>query len=281
MKILCPLLSQVENDVAAIDINMGCPKEFSVKGGMGIALLNNAENAKSILKTLVDGLTIPVTCKIRIFPDIERTISLVKEFEAIGISAIAVHGRMRQERPQHKVHADMIRKVAENLIIPVIANGGSNEIKTHDDIFKFKENSGTSSVMVARAAQWNPSIFQNGRKFWVILKSNFSSMKFRCSSGAFGRRDQRIVKIVNWIRQLAIEYEILCPDDAERIARNATRKKVLRMSNSGGDMVGVQSTVHIWPHWELLNRKDWMFFQWHLGSGPILSRETIGVSGTR
>ncbi|XP_037046073.1 tRNA-dihydrouridine(20) synthase [NAD(P)+]-like isoform X1 [Bradysia coprophila] len=152
----------VENDVAAIDINMGCPKEFSVKGGMGIALLNNAENAKKILKTLVDGLTIPVTCKIRIFPDIERTISLVKEFEAIGISAIAVHGRTRQERPQHKVHADMIRKVAENLDIPVIANGGSNQIKTYDDIFKFKENSGTSSVMVARAAQWNPSIFQNG-----------------------------------------------------------------------------------------------------------------------
>lgn len=158
---------QVENDVAAIDINMGCPKEFSVKGGMGIALLNNAENAKKILKTLVDGLTIPVTCKIRIFPDIERTISLVKEFEAIGISAIAVHGRTRQERPQHKVHADMIRKVTENLNIPVIANGGSNEIKAHDDIFKFKENSGASSVMVARAAQWNPSIFQNGRKLFV------------------------------------------------------------------------------------------------------------------
>lgn len=154
----------MENDIAGIDINMGCPKEFSVKGGMGIALLNNAENAKKVLKTLVTGLSIPVTCKIRIFPEIERTISLVKEFETIGITAIAVHGRTRQERPQHKVHSDMIKKVAENLRIPVIANGGSNNIKCHEDIFKFKDACGSSSVMVARAAQWNPSIFQDGRK---------------------------------------------------------------------------------------------------------------------
>lgn len=176
------VISQVENDVAAIDINMGCPKEFSVKGGMGIALLNNAENAKNVLRTLVTELSIPVTCKIRIFPDIERTISLVKEFQAIGISAIAVHGRTRQERPQHKVHADMIRKVAESLDIPVIANGGSNEIKTHDDIFKFKTLSGTSSVMIARAAQWNPSIFRDGRKFGEPTHKFFKKKKIEFST---------------------------------------------------------------------------------------------------
>lgn len=55
----------VENDVAGIDINMGCPKEFSIKGGMGAALMTKPENAKDILRTLVKGLTIPVTCKVR------------------------------------------------------------------------------------------------------------------------------------------------------------------------------------------------------------------------
>lgn len=55
----------VENDVAAIDINMGCPKEFSLKGGMGAALLSDPDRAKSILQTLVDNVKIPVTCKIR------------------------------------------------------------------------------------------------------------------------------------------------------------------------------------------------------------------------
>lgn len=55
----------VENDVAAIDINMGCPKEFSLKGGMGAALLSDPDRAKCILKTLVDNVKIPITCKIR------------------------------------------------------------------------------------------------------------------------------------------------------------------------------------------------------------------------
>lgn len=55
----------VENDVAAIDINMGCPKDFSLKGGMGAALLTDPERAKSILNNLVQNIKIPVTCKIR------------------------------------------------------------------------------------------------------------------------------------------------------------------------------------------------------------------------
>lgn len=55
----------VENDVAAIDINMGCPKAFSMKGGMGSALLLDPDRAKAILTTLVQNVKIPITCKIR------------------------------------------------------------------------------------------------------------------------------------------------------------------------------------------------------------------------
>lgn len=44
---------------------MGCPKEFSLKGGMGAALLSDSERAKSILSTLVKNVKIPITCKIR------------------------------------------------------------------------------------------------------------------------------------------------------------------------------------------------------------------------
>lgn len=150
----------VEKDVSAIDINMGCPKEFSIKGGMGAALLSDPERAKSILKTLLDHVSIPVTCKIRIFPKIEDTVKLVKEFEALGIAAIAIHGRTRDERPQHPVHPDAIRAVAKEISIPVIANGGSREIARHSDILMFREECGASSVMIARAAEWNVSIFR-------------------------------------------------------------------------------------------------------------------------
>ncbi|XP_034828139.1 tRNA-dihydrouridine(20) synthase [NAD(P)+]-like isoform X1 [Maniola hyperantus] len=150
----------LENDVAAIDINMGCPKEFSIKGGMGVALLQNSDKACQILKTLVDNLSIPVTCKIRIFETPEKTLEVVKKLVNTGISAIAIHGRTKDERPQHFVHTDFIKYVAERISIPVIANGGSKEIEKYADIFKFKEMTGCTSVMLARAAEWNCSIFR-------------------------------------------------------------------------------------------------------------------------
>ncbi|XP_072279186.1 tRNA-dihydrouridine(20) synthase [NAD(P)+]-like isoform X2 [Pyxicephalus adspersus] len=135
----------LENDVAAIDVNMGCPKEYSTK----------------ILKTLVNGFSKPVTCKIRILPTVEETVSLVKIIEKTGVAAIAVHGRKKEERPQHPVHCDFIKAIAEAVSIPVIANGGSQEIiREFADIEAFKSTTASSSVMVARAAMWNPSIFR-------------------------------------------------------------------------------------------------------------------------
>ncbi|XP_066290316.1 tRNA-dihydrouridine(20) synthase [NAD(P)+]-like [Branchiostoma lanceolatum] len=151
----------VEGDVAGIDVNMGCPKEYSTKGGMGAALLSNPEKIKQILTTLVNGVSIPVTCKIRILPKLEDTLSLVKLIESTGVAAVAVHGRFKEERPRHPVHADVIKAITQTVSIPVIANGGSGDcIKRYEDIQRFREATGASSVMLARAAQWNFSIFR-------------------------------------------------------------------------------------------------------------------------
>lgn len=151
----------VENDVAGIDVNMGCPKEYSTKGGMGAALLSDPDKIESILTTLVKGICKPVTCKIRILPSKEETINLVKKIEKSGVAAIAVHGRKKEERPQHPVHCDVIKAISEAVSIPVIANGGSHDfIKEYSDIGVFQQATGSSSVMVARAAMWNPSIFR-------------------------------------------------------------------------------------------------------------------------
>ncbi|XP_075693599.1 tRNA-dihydrouridine(20) synthase [NAD(P)+]-like isoform X1 [Rhinoderma darwinii] len=193
----------IENDVAAIDVNMGCPKEYStkasagskdfatgdasrdqrwnrvledeiktfrcsvytwmivIKGGMGAALLSNAEKIEKILKTLVNGISKPVTCKIRILPTVEETVNLVKLIEKTGVAAIAVHGRKKEERPQHPVHCDFIKAISNSVSIPVIANGGSQEIiREFQDIEAFRSVTAASSVMVARAAMWNPSVFR-------------------------------------------------------------------------------------------------------------------------
>lgn len=132
---------------------------------MGVALLYNEEKAVNILETLVKNVSIPITCKIRILPDLNDTIALVKRLESTGIRAIAIHGRTKFERPQHMVKTDIIKQIAEHISIPVIANGGSKEIEKYCDILKFREACGASSVMIARAAEWNCSIFRKNGNF--------------------------------------------------------------------------------------------------------------------
>ncbi|NXE62528.1 DUS2L synthase, partial [Calcarius ornatus] len=131
------------------------------QGGMGAALLSDPDKIESILTTLVKGICKPVTCKIRILPSVEDTVNLVRRIEKTGIAAIAVHGRKKEERPQHPVHCDVIKAISEAVSIPVIANGGSHDfIKEYADIETFQKATAASSVMIARAAMWNPSVFR-------------------------------------------------------------------------------------------------------------------------
>jgi tRNA-dihydrouridine synthase 2 len=128
---------------------------------MGVALAANLPKAKQILSALVAALKIPVTCKIRIRKTIEETIEHVKELESTGISAIAIHARSKDERPCHKPHPEVIKAVVESGVkIPIICNGGSKEIEKHADIYHYKRLCGASSIMIARAAEWNVSIFR-------------------------------------------------------------------------------------------------------------------------
>uniref|UniRef100_A0A8C9W4R5 Dihydrouridine synthase 2 n=1 Tax=Scleropages formosus TaxID=113540 RepID=A0A8C9W4R5_SCLFO len=146
----------VENDVAAIDVNMGCPKEYSTKGGMGAALLSDPDK--------IEAVSTFGSHRGRASPEhlqMEETVQLAKRIEKTGVAAIGVHGRTKEERPQHPVHCDVIKAVVEAVSIPVLANGGSLDlVKSHSDIESFRSATGTSSVMLARAAMWNPSIFR-------------------------------------------------------------------------------------------------------------------------
>ncbi|XP_063901835.1 tRNA-dihydrouridine(20) synthase [NAD(P)+]-like [Zophobas morio] len=153
----------VSKDVAGIDVNMGCPKHFSVSGGMGSSLLTKPDLVKEILTSLVRNVTLPITCKIRLLPTIAETVTLAQLIEGTGVAAVAVHGRFVTERPREPVHYDYIKAVADSVRIPVIANGASLDIAVYDDIAAVKQKTGCASVMLARAAQWNPSIFSFGK----------------------------------------------------------------------------------------------------------------------
>ncbi|OUM56222.1 hypothetical protein PIROE2DRAFT_49838, partial [Piromyces sp. E2] len=147
----------VEQDVAAIDVNCGCPKRFSIVGGMGAALLAHPDKIIAILTKLVNNLSVPVTCKIRLLNTYEETIELVKRIEATGVAAITVHCRRKKELEKDPGHWDVFKLIRDAVKIPVIANG---DIFNYEDMEKIKKMSNINSFMIARAAQSNPSIFR-------------------------------------------------------------------------------------------------------------------------
>ncbi|XP_050205515.1 uncharacterized protein LOC126655388 isoform X2 [Mercurialis annua] len=158
-------------DVAAIDINMGCPKSFSISGGMGAALLSKPELIHDILTTLKRNLNSPVTCKIRLLKSPQDTVELARRIEKTGVSALAVHGRKVADRPRDPAKWNEIADVVSALSIPVIANG---DVFDYGDFEQIKSATGASSVMVARGALWNASIFSpEGKLHWEDVKREY------------------------------------------------------------------------------------------------------------
>ncbi|CAB62468.1 putative protein [Arabidopsis thaliana] len=159
------------NDVATIDINMGCPKAFSIQGGMGAALLSKPELIHDILATLKRNLDVPVTCKIRLLKSPADTVELARRIEKLGVPALAVHGRKIADRPRDPAKWDEIADVVAALSIPVIANG---DVLEYDDFSRIKTATGAASVMVARGAMWNASIFSpKGKSHWEDVKKKY------------------------------------------------------------------------------------------------------------
>lgn len=64
----------VEDRCDAVDLNLGCPQGIAKRGRYGAFLMEEVELLQQIVSTLVRGLKIPVTCKIRIYKDFEKTV---------------------------------------------------------------------------------------------------------------------------------------------------------------------------------------------------------------
>ncbi|KAJ1555115.1 tRNA-dihydrouridine(20) synthase [NAD(P)+]-like, partial [Nowakowskiella sp. JEL0078] len=154
----------VAGDVAGIDVNCGCPKRFSLQGGMGAALLSDPKKLCRIVNNLIENINVPISVKVRILNTTKETIELLKEVANTGVKAIAVHCRTKYETPTDSGHWDYFPPIVEAIpaIIPIIANG---DIFSPPDFPELLRDSGISSFMLARGAQWNPSIFLAARGY--------------------------------------------------------------------------------------------------------------------
>jgi len=157
--IMADAVPEVEKHGLFTDINMGCPAPKIAGNGEGSALMRDLNKAERIIGAVCDKATKPVTVKMRSGWDSEHinAVELARIAEKCGAAAVTVHGRTREQYYSGKADREIIRKVADAVSIPVIANG---DIFTACDAKSMLEETGACAVMIGRGSQGNPWIFK-------------------------------------------------------------------------------------------------------------------------
>lgn len=143
-----------------IDINMGCPVPKVVNTGAGSSLMRDIHLAAEITEAAVKAAkNVPVTVKIRSgwTADTVNAVEMAKAFEAHGASAIAVHGRTRDQFYSGTADLNVIKSVKSAVKIPVIGNG---DVTDAESCMKMYRETGCDLVMIGRGSYGNPFIFE-------------------------------------------------------------------------------------------------------------------------
>ena len=142
-----------------LDINMGCPMPKIANSGDGCGLMRTPELAGNIVEAVVKAVDVPVTVKCRLGWDKGsiNVLDFTKRMEESGASMVSVHGRTRAMLYSGLADWDCIRKVKEQLSIPVIANG---DIVDAQSALRCLKWTGADGIMIGRASFGDPWIFR-------------------------------------------------------------------------------------------------------------------------
>ncbi|QDT49272.1 putative tRNA-dihydrouridine synthase [Symmachiella dynata] len=146
--------------VDSIDINMGCPVHRITKGGAGSAMMRQADETVQLVEAVVKSVAIPVSVKMRLGWDDQSITApeFARAFEQVGVVAIAIHGRTREQGFSGQVSREGIRQVVEAVqSIPVVGNG---DIRNVADAATMFDETGCDAISVGRGALANPWIFR-------------------------------------------------------------------------------------------------------------------------
>ena len=193
-----------QTDCDIIDFNMGCPVNKVIKAQAGSFLMKDIDYAKELVSNIVQNVNKPVTVKMRLGFDTYH-INCV-EMESVGVSAIAVHGRTRNQMYEGKADWSYIKQVKEAVSIPVIGNG---DVRSVEDFHRMMNETGCDAVMLGRGIVGNPFLIQECVDSITGQKHEFS-MEDRieiCMDHAKGLADTKGEKVaIREMRGLASWY---------------------------------------------------------------------------
>jgi nifR3 family TIM-barrel protein len=146
-----------------LDLNFGCPAHKVIEQNAGSGLLRCTPLLYDLVKAVRDAIPeTPLTAKMRLGWDAESIVAVevAGRLETLGVEALAVHGRTRQQGYGGQADWDWIARVAAAVSIPVVGNG---DIRGSAEALARLKASSVSGLMIGRAALASPWVFRQVR----------------------------------------------------------------------------------------------------------------------
>ena len=197
----------VEDTCDGVDLNLGCPQGIARRGHYGAFLQDEWQLIADMVSAARKVCRVPISCKIRVFSDVNKTVRYAKRLVEAGASFLTVHGRTRDMKGQQTGIADwsQVKAVKDALPdTPVLSNGNIQFIQ---DVDQCLETTGADGVMSAEGLLYNPALFSGKHIPVWILCSKYISYFEEYGQGNLGYLKAHFFKMLQHVIQ---EPENVC-----------------------------------------------------------------------